>query len=163
MLEDILGTDPKDFTVWQVVIRAFVTYFFTVLIIKLGHKRFMGSSTPFDVVLGFILGSVMSRAINGQAAFLPTLAGGAFLIALHWSTGWLALRNKWVSLLFEGKPHLLYKNGAMDERELRKHLLNKEDIEQYMRESANIEQWDEMESATLERSGKIGIVKKKEK
>jgi uncharacterized membrane protein YcaP (DUF421 family) len=161
MLEDIIGVDPKNFTVWQICLRAFITYFFTVVIIKIGHKRFMGASTPFDTVLGFILGSVVSRAINGQAAFLPTLAGSLFLVLLHWSTGWLALRVHWIALLFKGKPHLLYRDGKLDEAGLSRHLISKEDIEQYMRQTANTDKWEEMKSATLERSGQIGIVKKK--
>ena len=160
MLEDILGVDPKNFTVWQICLRAFITYFFTVGIIKLGHKRFMGSTTPFDTVLGFILGSVVSRAINGQAAFIPTLAGSLFLVLLHWSTGWLALRVDWIALLFKGRSHPLFTNGRLDEVGLKRHLISKEDIEQYMRQTANIDAWEDMKSATLERSGQIGIVKK---
>jgi uncharacterized membrane protein YcaP (DUF421 family) len=160
MLEDILGVDPKNFTVWQICLRAFITYFFTVFIIKFGHKRFMASTTPFDTVLGFILGSVVSRAINGQAAFFPTLAGSLLLVLLHWSTGWLAMRSKFVARAFKGESHVLYQNGRLNEREMRRHLISKEEIEQYMRQTANIDQWEEMKSATLERSGEIGIVKK---
>src|SRR4051812_4791124 len=97
IIEDILGSNPKDFTVFQVSLRAILTYFFTVLLIKIGHKRFLGQATTFDAVLGFILGSVMSRAINGQAAFIPTLAGGFVLIGLHWIIGWLGVRSNMIA------------------------------------------------------------------
>ena len=68
-------------------------------------------------------------------------------------------------MLDEPLSILLLEDDAADqqivERELRKHLIGKEDIEQYMRQSANVDEWSDMKSATLERSGQIGIVKKK--
>ena len=159
-IQDFLGTDPKYYTVWQVSIRAIITYLCTILMIKIGHKRFLAQSTAFDAVIGFILGGVMSRAINGQASFFPTLAGGFLLILLHWASGWLALRWPWFFTLIKGEPHLLFENGSLLKDELRKHLIATDEIEMYMRQTANVDAFEDIKSATLERSGQIAIVKR---
>jgi hypothetical protein len=36
----------------------------------------MSKATAFDVIAAIMLGSIMSRAINGSAPFLPTLVAG---------------------------------------------------------------------------------------
>src|SRR3954467_15198928 len=41
-------------------------------------------ATAFDVILGIMLGSMVSRAIAGTAPFLPTLAASSTLLAVHW-------------------------------------------------------------------------------
>jgi uncharacterized membrane protein YcaP (DUF421 family) len=161
-IKEFLGTDPKEFTVLQIAVRAFVTYFFTILVVRIGHKRFLGQATTFDAVLGFILGSVMSRAINGQAAFFPTLVGGFILISIHWGSGWLAMRSKTFAGFLKGHTHILVRDGKIDKPELRKHLIGPEEIEMYMHQAANIDDFSQVKSATLERSGQIGIVKKEQ-
>jgi uncharacterized membrane protein YcaP (DUF421 family) len=161
-IKEFLGTDPKDYTVLQIAVRAVVTYFFTILLVRIGHKRFLGQATTFDAVLGFILGSVMSRAINGQAAFFPTLAGGFILISIHWASGWLAVRSDAFSNFLKGHTHILMRDGKVNKRELRKHLIGPEEIEMYMHQAANIDDLSQVKSATLERSGQISIVKKEQ-
>jgi uncharacterized membrane protein YcaP (DUF421 family) len=160
-IRDILGTDPRQFTIGEVGLRALIVYVFTVLIVKLGHKRFMGRTAIFDAVLGFMLGSVMSRAVNGQSSFVSTLAAGLFLVVIHWCMGWLTLRSRGIAWLMEGTPHLLFNDGRFDEKALRQHLLNRDDVEQYMRSTANVGSLTDVESATLEKSGSISIVKAK--
>ena len=68
----------------QMALRAIVVYVATVLIVRLGKKRFMSRATAFDVILAIMLGSLVSRAIAGSAPFVPTLVASAVLLALHW-------------------------------------------------------------------------------
>src|SRR5690606_10049180 len=67
MLDDIwaatralLGVGVDELTAWQMAIRAFIVYVAAILLVKLGQKRFMGKSTAFDMLLGIMLGSVLS-------------------------------------------------------------------------------------------------------
>jgi uncharacterized membrane protein YcaP (DUF421 family) len=43
----------------------------------------MGKAPAFDMMLGIMVGSIVSRAITGNAPLVPTLAATATLIALH--------------------------------------------------------------------------------
>ena len=72
--------------------RAAVIYVAVLAMMRLGHKRFLGKTTAFDVIVGIILGSVASRAINGRAALLPTLGAILVLVALHRLFAHLAFR-----------------------------------------------------------------------
>jgi hypothetical protein len=42
-----------------------------------------------------MLGSIMSRAINGSAPLVPTLLAGAVLLGLHWLFALLAVHTSW--------------------------------------------------------------------
>ena len=55
----------------------------TLVIVRCGDRRFLSQKTVFDAVLGFILASVLARAVNGTAAFVPTLGAGFVLVVLH--------------------------------------------------------------------------------
>src|SRR5689334_25353479 len=87
-----LGLESKDINPLQMGLRTVVVYVATVLMVRLGKKRFMGRSTAFDVILGIMLGSIVSRAITGNAPFLPALAAAAVLVAMHWLFSALAFR-----------------------------------------------------------------------
>src|SRR5690606_2054685 len=61
----VIGVDGDDLTVWQMALRALLIYVAAILLVKAGEKRFMGKNTAFDMILGIILGSVLSRAVTG--------------------------------------------------------------------------------------------------
>src|SRR5436309_1023553 len=66
----VLGLDrgAHDLATGQVCARAIVVFLAGLAIMRVGNRRFLGKATPFDVMLGFVLGSVLSRAISGTAA-----------------------------------------------------------------------------------------------
>ena len=55
--------------IWQLVLRTIVVYGVALLIIRVAKRRFMGGFTTFDILLGFVVGSVFSRAITGTIQF----------------------------------------------------------------------------------------------
>ena len=61
------GLGGGELTALQMLLRTIVVYGFMLLIVRWGEKRFFGKNTAFDLVLSIILGSVMSRAVNGGA------------------------------------------------------------------------------------------------
>jgi hypothetical protein len=73
-----LGLEPRHFSTGQVCLRGLVVFVVTLLIVRIAHKRFLARISAFDAVLGFVLASSMARAINGSAAFFPSLVVGFF-------------------------------------------------------------------------------------
>jgi len=73
-----LGVEPKDLTFSEVSLRGIIVFLATLIMVRLGHKRSLAQRTPFDAILLVILASVLSRAINGSAAFLPPSAAAWF-------------------------------------------------------------------------------------
>src|SRR5438552_4484166 len=88
-----LSVEPKDLTFVQISLRGIIVFLATLIMVRLGHKRSLAHKTPFDAVLLVILASVLSRAINGSAAFFATLGGSFVIVMLHRLLAWCAFHS----------------------------------------------------------------------
>ena len=108
--------DVGDVNALQMALRTMMIYAVTLVLIRLGSKRFLSEATAFDVIVGIMLGSVMSRAINGSAPLFPTLLAGVVFIGLHWSLAALSFHTNWFGSLVKGSPVLLIKAGQIQKQ-----------------------------------------------
>jgi uncharacterized membrane protein YcaP (DUF421 family) len=79
-----IGLKSEEIGVLQMSLRAAIVFVVTLAIVRLGKRRFLGRATAFDVILGIMLGSIVSRAVTGNAPFVPALAAAAMLMLMHW-------------------------------------------------------------------------------
>lgn len=140
--------------------RAAIIYIATLAIIRLGKKRFLGRGSPFDVIVAFVVGSVAGRAILGEAPLLPALAAVAVLMALHWFFSWASMRWHWAGLIVKGHDRILVRDGAVDADAMRIEHLSNRDLEEGLRE-AGLTNLANVESARLERDGRMSVILKK--
>ncbi len=161
-LESLLGIGESslDLGADEMILRAVIVYIFTLLMIRIGHKRFLGQHTAFDIVMGIILGSVVSRAITGSAAFLPSLLAGVTLVALHYVLSAAAYRSHRLGSLFKGDAQILVDDGEIQAENLHSSHISRRDLLQALRENANLDDPDQVNNAWLERSGIISIIPK---
>ena len=101
-------------------LRTVVIYAARLLLIRLGSKRFLSQASAFDVIVGIMLGSVMSRAINGSAPLFATRGAGVMLIGLHRLFAVQALRASWFGSIVKGNPVLLIKDGRVEQQGVRR-------------------------------------------
>ncbi|HEU4594693.1 MAG TPA: YetF domain-containing protein, partial [Pyrinomonadaceae bacterium] len=132
-----LGRDAGDMGAIQMALRTVFVYAFTLAIVRLGSKRFLSKATAFDVIVGIMLGSVMSRAITGAASFFPTLMVGVTLIAAHWLMAALAFRFDWFGSLVKGNSILLIEDGKIQGDGMRQAGLSEHDLKQALRMQNN--------------------------
>src|SRR6202171_3088466 len=90
-----LGLEPKDLTFVQISLRGIIVFLATLVMIRIGHKRSLSRKTAFDAVLIIILASVLSRAINGSAAFFATIGGSAVIVLVHRLLAFIAYHSHW--------------------------------------------------------------------
>jgi len=154
-----LHVQAQDLTFEQMAWRTLVVFIFGVVLVRIADRRFLGRNAGFDVLLGFILGSVLSRGINGQAAFFPTLGASAVLIALHHLLGTLACRFDFFSRLVKGDAAVLVRKGKVDRIALRKSKMSDDDLEENLRTNGNVANPSSVVEARLERNGLISVVK----
>lgn len=140
--------------------RTLVVFAFGVIIVRLSNRRLLGRNAAFDVLLGVLLGSVLSRAINGGAPFGPTLLGSALLIALHHLLAAAGTRWHGVSRLLKGAPEVLVRNGRVQHDALARCDLSHEDLEEELRLQGHTPDPAEIAEARLERTGTISVVPK---
>jgi uncharacterized membrane protein YcaP (DUF421 family) len=161
-LAPILGLDlqPKDLTFLQISLRGIIVFVATLVMIRLGHKRSLARKTAFDAVLIVILASVLSRAINGSAAFFSTIGGGLVIVLLHRLFAWIAYYSHGFGVLIKGTPEMIVDDGALIDRVMRRNHISQHDLEEDMRLSARTENLEEIGHGYVERSGDISFIKK---
>lgn len=162
-IRHLLGIDVPaiDMDVGQVIARAVVIYLAGLLILRVGQHRFLGKNTAFDIVLGFVLGSMLSRAVNGSAALLPTIAACAGLVTLHWLFALGSFRSKRFGTVVKGESRLLVRDGEIDWKEMRRGQIGIRDLEETLRSDGRAADVSEVREARLERSGQISIIPKR--
>lgn len=141
----------------EMALRAALVYVIAVVLLRLAERRFMTRSSPFDLVLAIIIGSVISRAITGNSPFLPTLSAAAVLVLAHSVVSTLAFRIRWLGKLVKGSPRTLVHDGQVDRRAMRRSHIGERDLESAVRR-AGLTDIGQVGRAYLERDGSITII-----
>src|SRR5215468_6740735 len=109
-----LGREATELTFVQISLRGVTVFLMALIMVRCGDRRFLSQKTAFDAVLGFILASMLARAVNGTAAFFPTLGGGFVLVLLHRILAYWARRSHALGLIIKGRSDVVIKDGALD-------------------------------------------------
>ncbi len=153
-----LGRDVANVGALPMALRTIIIYAFTLAIVRLGSKRFLGQASAFDTIVGIMIGSVMSRAINGSAPFVPTLVAGAVFIGMHWLLAVLAFHIHWFGPFVKGNPVLLIKDGQVQEQGMRRGGITRHDLAEALRQQTKENDTALIKLAYLERNGGISII-----
>ena len=153
------GVDATKLNIGQVCVRAVIVFFAALVIVRFADKRFFARKTAFDFILGFILASILARAINGSEQLLPTLISAFLLAALHRLLGWTACRWPHFGSLLKGHSATVVEEGRVDFEKLAAHHIGKDDLDEELRLNG-VEKTEEVKLARLERSGDISVIKK---
>lgn len=155
------ASTPRDYGLLQSCLRALLVYAAGLVILRVGEHRSLRRGGVFDLVLAFVLGSTLSRAINGSATILPTLGVAVLLVGLHRLIGAAAFRSHRVGSLFKGDAALLVEDGEPRSDVMRRFSVSRRDLEEGLRlhEIARIE---DTAQAWLERNGDISAVRRTE-
>ncbi len=154
------GLESRDITVLQMGLRAAVVFIVTILMVRLAKKRFMGRATAFDVILGIMIGSIVSRAVTGNSPFLPALAATAVLLGMHWLFSGIALRWHGFGSLIKDEPRTIIRDGQVDEQAMRKAHMTEHDLWEDLR-GKGVSDLKQVTEARLERSGNLSVIKAK--
>ncbi len=156
-----LGRDAAALTFMQISLRGVTVFVAALVIVRCGDRRFLSQKTAFDAVLGFILASMLARAVNGTAAFFPTLGGGFVLVMLHRSLAYWSRRSHAVGLLIKGRSDVIVRDGKLDEALARHNRLSEHDLQEDFRLNGNVRDMRDVAVAVFERNGQIGVVRRK--
>lgn len=159
-LSDVLGLDADELALWQMALRALVVYVLAVFVVRFGEKRFIGKFSAFDVILGFMLGSILAGAITGSTPFFPSLAAAVVLVALHFLFAKLAFRSDRFGDLVKGHTRKLIEDGEIDWEQMRKANISRDDLLGALREEGRLTDPSEVKEAWLERSGNVSVIRK---
>jgi uncharacterized membrane protein YcaP (DUF421 family) len=153
-----LGLENKDINVGQMSLRALVVFVLAIAMIRIGNKRFMGKNAALDVLLGIVFGSMVSRAITGNAPFTPTVVASFVLVLLHWVLSAIAFRSQWFGTLVKGRDSILVRDGEIQWEAMRKAHVTEHDLQETMRNSGHQPDVSQVATAHLERNGDISVI-----
>lgn len=157
-----LGPDGKatELTLLNISIRALIIFAVGLALVRIGDRRSLSEKTAFDAIFIVLVGSMLSRAINGTAPFFTTVAASLVLMLIHRVCAFGACKSHWFGQLLKGKPVTLVRNGRINRNEMARALISKHDFEEDLRLDGKTEDVSSIALAQLERSGDISFIKK---
>jgi uncharacterized membrane protein YcaP (DUF421 family) len=153
-----LSAEPRQLTAMQMITRAVFVFVSALAMLRLAHKRFFARRNALDVLLTLVIASTLARAINGNAAYFPTIVVGFVLVLVHRGLSWAAARSPGVGRMVKGNSQPLIEDGHIRQHALHKHDLSREDLIEDLRING-IEKPEQVRLATLERNGEVSVVK----
>lgn len=145
--------------IWEMGLRALLIYLFALLLVRTGKARMLSEATIFDIILAFVLGSMLSRTINGSAPLLPTLVASILLVAVHALIGRIAYHSHPFGKIVKGDPEVLVRDGKIVEKATQRNHISEHDLDEAIYGNG-LERVEDVKLARLERDGKISVVPK---
>ncbi len=145
----------------QMSLRAIVIFFIALMLIRFTGMRLFGIKSAFDICVTIIFGAVLARAIVGASPFMPTIFSSLALVILHKIIAAISVNNPKVSHFFKGTPYSLYKDGKLNDKNLKKCLISFGDIMEEVRLNLHQNTLDNIDEIFMERTGKISLIKNK--
>ncbi|MCE9536501.1 MAG: DUF421 domain-containing protein [Nitrospirae bacterium] len=160
-MEHVFGGNRPEYplSAAQVAVRAAAIYVAGVAIIRVGKSRLLSRATPLDVILGFILGSLLSRGITGHSSITDTVVASSVLIAVHWGFTGIACRWPWFENLTKGHAYVLVEHGQERMANMRQSHITSSDLSEAMR-LQGIRCMAEVECAFKERNGEVSVIRR---
>lgn len=156
------GIEPKDLNAFQLSMRGVLILLAALVLMRIGAKRALARKTPFDMVLIVIVGSLLSRSINGSGPLFGTIVASFVLVALHRLLALLAYSWHPLGVAMKGVPGLVVEDGRYVEKTLRQNHITKHDVEEDLRLDGKTEDISQVKTARVERSGDISFLYKSE-
>ena len=104
----------------QVAARAAVVYLIGLALVRIGKSYLLGHATPVDLILAFLLGSLLSHGITGSAAISSTAVASAVLVAIHFAVTAWACHSRRVGFWVKGHRRVLVRDGVINWANMRR-------------------------------------------
>lgn len=155
----LLGLETEVLSIWQMACRAAIIYVAGLAMVRFGgDRRFSGRHAAMDVLLGVILGSTLSRAINGSAPFFATIVATVVLVSLHRLFAIAAFHFPAFDTFIKGQSRVLIQDGQLRYPILQRSHITPSDLQSTLRLNSQCTSPSQVSIARLERSGQISIV-----
>jgi hypothetical protein len=137
----LLGPDgqPKEMTLLQISVRCILIFLIGLALVRIGDRRSLSQKTGFDALFIVLLGSVLSRAINGTSPFSKTVGAGLALMVIHRLFAFGACRSHAFGKLIKGRDVTLVRDGKIDWKAMNQSLVSQHDLEEDVRLEAKVE------------------------
>ena len=156
------GQPAQDLTLHAILLRAVLMFFAILAMLRCCSKRFLAQRNALDTLLGFLLASLLARAINGSERLFETIAAGFTVVILHRLLTWAAFKSHTVGKWLKGDPETVVLNGQLQPEALAHLRLSEEDLKEDLRLKMGSDDLGKVERAQVERNGEVSIRRRPE-
>lgn len=154
----LLGPDRNPIVWWQMLTRGGIIFVYLWVLVRLADRRAFSQISAFDLVIGMILGSTLSRAMTGNAPFFATLLTAGALMLLHVVLAKLALRSAKAGYFLKGREEQLIQGGRLLRDSLMRTSITERDLREALRSQLGRKNLADVKEAYLERNGRISFI-----
>jgi len=147
-------------SILEIVARSVVMFLITFIMIRLTGMRPFRKNSPFDMVIAFLIGGVLSRGVVGATPFIPTLAGGIALIGFQKLFYKLSLHSRWFEEITKGERFLIYKDGKFLKDKMRSADITTLEVYEDLRAKLQTETLEDVAEIYVEKTGETSFIKK---
>ncbi|HEX8678725.1 MAG TPA: YetF domain-containing protein, partial [Chthoniobacterales bacterium] len=155
-----LGVEAKQLTALQLSSRGIVVLFAALILARIGAKRALARKTPLDMILIVIVGSLLSRSVNGGGPLFGTITAAFVLVVLHRLLEFFAYVWHPLGVAMKGAPGIVIEDGRYIEKTLLQNHITRRDVEEDLRLKGKTEDISNVRLAYVERSGDISFLYK---
>ena len=145
----------------ETVVRALCTYFFLLVVLRIGGRRTLGEMSAFELVILLIISETTQQAMVDSDPSM-TNAAIAIVTLVSASLGMSLLKQRWpgIQTVAEGRPVMLIENGELKDEALKEARIGVDEILVAARSSQGLERLSQIKHAVLEAGGGISIIPK---
>ena len=158
LLHTLFG-EGKDLNSLQMVCRAVVAFFLTLLMIRIAGIRTFGKKTAFDNVIVIMLGSIFSRVVVGASPFVATTLACFAFVLVHRLLAWISLYSDMVGSWVKGEASSLYAHGRKNDHNMQAARVSDKDLMESVRQKINEDSLEHVKEIIQERNGEVSVVK----
>ena len=155
-----VGAQATQLSFAQILLRGLVVVVVTIAVIRIAGRRFIAHRNPTDVMMAFIISSMLARAINGNAVFWGTLGGGVVVALFYRMITFWACKFDGFGSLIKGRSDVLIKDGEVQQKAMNRHQISHNDLVEDLRLNGRVTGAGDVMLACIERSGDISVLRK---
>ncbi|GIN89739.1 UPF0702 transmembrane protein YrbG [Siminovitchia terrae] len=145
---------------WVIILRTIVLYGVILVIFRLMGKREIGELSVLDLVVFIMIGEMAVIAIEQHKdPIMHTIVPMTVLLLIQVGMAYASLKSRKFRSLIDGKSSVIIEKGKINEKEMRKHRYNFDDLLMQLRQK-DISNIADVEFAILETSGELSVFKK---
>jgi len=161
-LIELFGFHAKADTITtsQICWRTGLVSIIAIILLRISGRRTFASNSGLEMVVKFMLGAILSRAIAGDSPFGPIVAAAVTLVLFHRLLAYATYAFPAFGRLLKGQDSVLVDAGVINHQELRRASLSEAAMRAAVRGAANLEDLAQTQTVRLEHDGTISVVKK---
>lgn len=144
--------------IWHTLLIGIVGYLTLVILLRGTGPRTMAKMTPLDFVIAVTIGSAFGRVLTAvDVSLAQALVALVLLVIVQWVLAFIRSRSHFMRRLLDSPPALLYYDGQLQQKTLRRHRLTEVDVHTAVRQSGHGSLAD-LQAVILHQDGSLGVI-----